>query len=287
MTLDAQMKQCLEQALASGKDDSCPPKLKAALHHAVFPGGALVRPKLCIAVASACNPEVDLSDAMAAATALELLHCASLVHDDLPCFDDADHRRGKSAVHIEFGENLAVLAGDALIVLAFQTLARKSQTYFRELTLVMADATAPPNGICAGQAWESEPTIDIKAYHNAKTAALFVAATRAGAVSVGASDTEWRALGENLGLAYQIADDLRDAVLTPDVLGKPAKQDARNDRPNAVEAFGVQGAYTRLHDAIDAAASSVPDCAGTDGLRQLIHAQAVRLTPEHLDQDVA
>ena len=227
------------------------------------------------------------TDAMAAATALELLHCASLVHDDLPCFDDADQRRGKATVHVAYGENLAVLAGDALIILAFQTLARKALTHFRELTLVMSEATAPPNGIAAGQAWESESEIDLHAYHHSKTAALFVAAARAGAVSVGVSDAEWRALGVHLGSAYQIADDLRDAVLSPEELGKPAKQDVRNCRPSAVESYGVNGAYTRLRDAIEAAASSVPDCAGTESLRQLIYAQAIRLTPEHLVHEVA
>src|SRR6056297_1799428 len=157
MTFDAQIDKNLEQAIGSKIDDKCPPKLKAALHHAVFPGGAHVRPKLCLAVANACNPGADLTDTLAAATALELLHCASLVHDDLPCFDDADQRRGKPSVHLVYGENLAILTGDALIILAFQTLARKAMTYFRELTLVMSDATAPPNGIAAGQAWESEP----------------------------------------------------------------------------------------------------------------------------------
>ncbi|MEE2930315.1 MAG: polyprenyl synthetase family protein [Pseudomonadota bacterium] len=287
MTLDAQINLSLEQAIASKIDDKCPPKLKSALHHAVFPGGAHVRPKLCLAVASACNPDADLTDAMAAATALELLHCASLVHDDLPCFDDADQRRGKATVHVAYGENLAVLAGDALIILAFQTLARKALTHFRELTLVMSEATAPPNGIAAGQAWESESEIDLHAYHHSKTAALFVAAARAGAVSVGVSDAEWRALGVHLGSAYQIADDLRDAVLSPEELGKPAKQDVRNCRPSAVESYGVNGAYTRLRDAIEAAASSVPDCAGTESLRQLIYAQAIRLTPEHLVHEVA
>lgn len=287
MTLDAQINRSLEQAIASKKDDKCPPKLKSALHHAVFPGGAHVRPKLCLAVASACDPEADLADAMAAATALELLHCASLVHDDLPCFDDADQRRGKPSVHVAYGESLAVLTGDALIILAFQTLARKAPTYFRELTLVMSEATAPPNGIAAGQAWESEAEIDLYAYHHSKTAALFIAAARAGAVSVGVSDADWRGLGEHLGLAYQIADDLRDAVLTPAELGKPANQDERNCRPNAVDSYGVDGAYTRLRGAIEAAAASVPTCAGTDTLRQLIHAQAIRLTPEHLVHQVA
>lgn len=287
MNFDAQINISLRQALGLDAEDTCPPKLKQALEHAVFPGGAHVRPKLCFAVAHACNPEADLSDSLAAATALELLHCASLVHDDLPCFDDAGLRRGKPSVHVAFGENLAVLTGDALIVLAFETLAKHAKTYFRELTLVMSEATAPPNGIAAGQAWESEPEIDLQAYHNSKTAALFIAAARAGAVSVGASDLAWRALGEHLGMAYQIADDLRDAVLTLAELGKPSNQDERNCRPSAVEEYGINGAYSRLRDSIEAAVASVPLCAGSESLRQLIHAQAIRLTPEHLVNQVA
>lgn len=287
MTFDAKINQCLERALMVGADTNCPATLQSALQHAVFPGGARVRPQLCMAVAHACDPEADLTDTLAAATALELLHCASLVHDDLPCFDDADQRRGKPSVHVKYGENIAVLAGDAMIVLAFQTLADGAQTHFRELTKVMAEATAPPNGIAAGQAWEVESEIDLEAYHTSKTAALFIAASRAGAVSVGASDETWRELGSCLGQAYQIADDLRDSLLSPAELGKPAKQDMRNCRPSAVESYGVHGAYKRLRGAIDSAIQSVPDCDGTESLRQLIQAQAIRLTPDHLVQEVA
>ena len=102
-----------------------PPLLASALRYAVFPGGHRIRPQLCLAVARACGDERSRS-ADAAAAAIELLHCASLVHDDLPCFDDADMRRGKPSVHAQFGEPIAVLAGDALIVLAFETLAREA-----------------------------------------------------------------------------------------------------------------------------------------------------------------
>src|SRR5689334_15320992 len=117
----------IEQALFSAVDRAagagCPPRLAAAMHHAVFPRGARIRPRLCLSVARACG-EDDPGLADAAAASIELLHCASLVHDDLPCFDDAVVRRGRPSVHKAFGESLAVLAGDALIVLAFQTLAR-------------------------------------------------------------------------------------------------------------------------------------------------------------------
>src|SRR5271166_3884954 len=103
-----------------------PPLLIAAMRSAVFPGGARIRPRLCLAVARACA-EDDPALAVAAATSIELLHCASLVHDDLPCFDDAATRRGRPSIHKAYGERIAVLAGDALIVLAFEALGRAAE----------------------------------------------------------------------------------------------------------------------------------------------------------------
>lgn len=287
MNISAQIETMLESSVARAEHPKGPPLLASAIRHSVFSGGARVRPQLCIAVAAACEPDHDLTDALAAGAAIELLHCASLVHDDLPCFDDADTRRGKPSVHSAFGEPIGVLTGDALIVMAFETLARQSKDHFRELSLVLSDASGPPHGIAAGQAWESESSIDLEAYHNAKTAALFVAASRAGATAVGHSDAPWRELGRQLGEAYQIADDLRDALLTSEELGKPARQDTKHDRPNAVETYGVDEAFKRLNGAIQAAADSVPDCGGSPALRQLIHAQALRLAPESLIQQVA
>ena len=112
----------IREFLAEHTTSQCPPMLAQAMEYAVFPGGARVRPQLCMAVALANNSS-DRPLAAAAAAAVEFLHCASLVHDDLPCFDDAIERRGKPWVHAKFGERIAVLAGDALIVAAFQTLA--------------------------------------------------------------------------------------------------------------------------------------------------------------------
>ncbi len=287
MDIDAQIEWMLERAVAATENISGPPLLSSAIRHSVFPGGARVRPRLCIAVAAACSPEGDLTDALAAAAAIELVHCASLVHDDLPCFDDAEERRGKPSVHTAFGEPLAVLAGDAMISMSFQTLARETKASPRELILVLSEAISPPYGIAAGQAWESEPHIDIDAYHNAKTAALFVAATRAGAAAMGAADAPWIELGTQLGEAYQVADDLRDALLPAALLGKPASQDIRHGRPNAVEVLGEQGALDRLADTIQSAADAVPDCHGADALRQLVYAQARRLAPSTLAQRVA
>src|SRR5512140_1877950 len=114
------IEHALQAAVANGETAGCPPRLAAALRHAVFPGGARIRPQLSLAVARACgDSDPALTDATAVAVAL--LHCASLVHDDLPCFDDAPLRRGKASVHVQYGEPLAVLSGDALIVHAFAT----------------------------------------------------------------------------------------------------------------------------------------------------------------------
>ena len=103
--------------------EGCPPRLAEAMRYTVFPGGARIRPRLSLAVAWACGDD-DPRAAAGAGASIELMHCASLVHDDLPCFDDADRRRGKPTVHLAFGEPLAVLTGDALIVMAFETLVR-------------------------------------------------------------------------------------------------------------------------------------------------------------------
>src|SRR5690348_6193584 len=146
------IEQALEGAMREAEASGAPPRLAAAMRHAVFPGGARIRPRLCLAVARACGAE-DFAIPTAAAASIELLHCASLVHDDLPCFDDAPVRRGKPSVHCAFGEPLAVLTGDALIVLAFETLARHSGGRLPELLHCIVRSVGMPFGIVAGQAW--------------------------------------------------------------------------------------------------------------------------------------
>jgi len=230
----ARIEEGLGQALAGAAGAGCPPRLAAALHHAVFPGGARVRPRLCLAVARACG-DADVELAVAGGTAIELLHSASLVHDDLPCFDDAATRRGRPSVHRAFGEPLAVLAGDALIVLAFQTVARARGAPARlsQILLTVTAAAGAPSGIAAGQAWECEPVLDLDTYQRQKTGALFAAATMAGAAASGAEPEPWRALGEAIGAAYQAADDIRDAAAEADEIGKPTGRDATLGRPSA------------------------------------------------------
>ena len=277
----------IEQALTAAVTAAaagCPPGLAAAVRHAVFPGGARIRPRLCLSVALACGDDrPSLTDA--AAAAIELLHCASLVHDDLPCFDDAAFRRGKPSVHRAFGERLAVLGGDALIVLAFETLthgAAVAPDRLPTLLLTVARSVGMPTGIVAGQAWECESSVELTEYHRAKTGALFAAATAAGAAAAGADPALWGELGARLGEAYQVADDIRDAAADPAELGKPVGRDVALDRRSAAREFGIVGAVQRLERLLAEAVDSIPPCPGGAALRASIMAESQRFLPKGL-----
>lgn len=278
------VERALQRAVEGGQARGAPPRLAAALRHAVFPGGARIRPLLCLAVAGACGDR-DPALAEAAAASIELLHCASLVHDDLPCFDDAPLRRGQPTIHVLFGERVAVLAGDALVVLAFETLARGAMlnpARLPALMQVLAGRTGMPLGIIAGQAWECEDYVALPDYQRAKTGSLFAAATEMGALAAGASPAPWRAFGEHLGEAYQVADDIRDFAADETWLGKPTGRDVKLGRPNAVTEFGANGALAHFEALVAAAARSVPEGPGAAALRGLLRAEAERLLPESL-----
>ncbi len=278
--LDAATAAVMSRAMAGG-----PSQLARALLYSVTPGGARIRPTILLSVATACGDDRPaLSDA--AAVALELIHCASLVHDDLPCFDDADTRRGKPSVHKAFSQPLAVLAGDSLIVLGFDVIASAAQDdqphdALRALRMIriLSARTGMPMGICAGQGWESEAHIDLSAYHRAKTGALFIAATQLGAVAAGQDPEPWEELGARIGEAFQVADDLRDALYDAETLGKPAGQDAIHARPNAVTELGVQGAVRRLKDILGGAIASIPKCPGEAMLADMVQRYAEKMTP--------
>ncbi|MGD2020346.1 MAG: polyprenyl synthetase family protein [Thiohalocapsa sp.] len=281
------IEQALEAALTLGLAEHGPPKLDRAVRHAVLTPGSRARPRLLLAVAEACGDDAP-AVADAAAASLELLHCASLVHDDMPVFDDAETRRGAPTVHRLFGqhgEQLALLTGDGLIVLAFENLAWHTRLYPERLvplTLIIARAVGVGHGIVAGQAWECETDVDLTQYHREKTAALFSAATEAGAAAAGMNPDPWRTLGENLGLAYQVADDLRDVAGDAAELGKPVGQDAAHERPSAVAELGVDGAIDRLKVLLTEAVDSIPDCPGRDKLAAMAQAEMNRLLPAAL-----
>lgn len=289
MQTSQRIERALLTALKAGAPPGCPPTLGRALRHAVMPGGARIRPKLCLAVAASLgDPHPSRSEA--AAAAIELLHCASLVHDDLPCFDDAPLRRGLPSVQRAFGEPLAVLAGDALIVMAFETVARgvaDAPGCLARLVLLLTAGVGVPGGLCAGQAWEQEAQPDLSRYHRAKTGALFAAATAAGAEAAGHDGNPWRRLGECVGEAYQVADDLKDVVCAADETGKPAGQDSALGRPNAALELGTGAAVGRLRCLVREALAAVPPGPGADGLRRHILAETERLMPVRLASQVA
>lgn len=289
MDATTQIERSLARSLKIPRGFGEPPLLVAAMRYAVFPGGARIRPRLCLAVARACAVEPPAL-CVAAAAAIELVHCASLVHDDLPCFDDAAIRRGRPSVHRAFDERIALLAGDALIVLAFQSLALAatgSPSRLGKVITIVAGAVGAPCGIIAGQAWECEPQVPLSSYQRAKTGALFAAAAAAGASAAGHDGPCWFALGERLGEAYQIADDIRDVVSEPAEIGKPTGRDQALGRPNAVLRLGMRAAVERLESLVESAVENIPDCPGADDLRAHIRGEATRLLPRELARPAA
>ncbi|MBU1187564.1 MAG: polyprenyl synthetase family protein [Gammaproteobacteria bacterium] len=285
----------IQNTLEQGNGRHCPPLLTQAIEHAVMPGGARVRPRLCLAVAAACAGDANTAQqdaviADAAAVSIELLHCASLIHDDLPCFDDASTRRGKPSVHLAYGEPLAVLSGDALIVMAFQALGRGAATQPQRLVAlldILGRAVGAPHGIVAGQAWECEQNVDLARYQDAKTGSLFAAATMMGAAAAGADHHAWAALGDCIGSAYQIADDILDVSADPTELGKPVGRDESLGRPNAVAEYGMQGSTRKLRELIDGAIATIPACPGRARLCEVIAVESQRFMSHALDRATA
>ncbi len=281
MSLSKRIEHALSDAIAHGQAGAAPPRLASALDYAVTPGGARIRPTILLSVAKAGGDDrPHMSDA--AAAALEMIHCASLVHDDMPCFDDADVRRGKPSVHRAYSEPLALLTGDSLIVMAFEVLARAGREdcgRALELVRILSSRTGMPGGICAGQGWESEDKVDLSAYHQAKTGALFIAATQMGAVAAGQEAEPWFELGARIGEAFQVADDLRDALCNAEELGKPVGQDEAHARPNAVSVLGVEGAVQRLKNILAGAISSIPSCPGEAMLAEMVRSYAEKVVP--------
>jgi geranylgeranyl diphosphate synthase, type II len=194
-----------------------PAEFSDAMRHAVLSGGKRLRPILCLAAAEASGGKADA--ALHAACAVELLHTYTLVHDDLPCMDNDTLRRGQPTVWAKYGEAMAVLAGDALQTLAFETLARTQPPSVTPRLVIELAKAAGAAGVIAGQVediqFAGSPTRDIVNYvFQHKTADLFRAAVRLGGIAGGSSERDLERLslyGNNLGIAFQVIDDLLDA----------------------------------------------------------------------------
>lgn len=241
--------------------DAEPAPLHQAMRYAVFSGGKRLRPQLLLHVAAACaatSAEIEL--VVRAACAVELVHAASLVHDDLPCFDDAGERRGRLTIHVVAGEAMAVLVGDALLALASEVIADAPPRMARRtlsLVRLLAQATGSMSGIIGGQSLEigsadGFSSEQVNRYHAMKTGALFRFAAEAGAVAAGAANSaSWARVGELVGAWYQMADDLLDARAAAEITGKPVGRDAALGRPSAVLCHGEEHVRARMAELLD------------------------------------
>ena len=236
-TLLTDLADRIEQALAQWVTPAdAPQELARAMRYAVLGGGKRLRPALVLLSASAASDAEPAGQPMPAAVSVELVHCYSLVHDDLPAMDDDALRRGRPTVHVKFGQAMAILVGDALLTRAFAVLAEQvtSPSIASALVAELARA-AGAAGMIAGQTADMalctlpEGPSGLEYIHARKTADLFAAAARMGAICAGASDRRREALGAfgaDLGLAFQITDDLLDVTAGGDELGKTAGKDA-------------------------------------------------------------
>jgi geranylgeranyl diphosphate synthase type II len=225
-----------------------PATIHAAMRYAVFAGGKRLRPVLCLAAAEACGGGV--SNALAPACALELMHTYSLVHDDLPAMDDDDLRRGRPTCHKVYGEGMAVLCGDALLTEAFIVLAKTppAKRYgTREFIAELAE-TGGSRKLIGGQVMDLEgegkklTKRELVRIHEAKTAALLTTSLRLGAMSANATPAELEALttfGYNLGLAFQVIDDILDVTQSTEVLGKTAGKDEAVEKATYPSIIGL------------------------------------------------
>lgn len=236
--------------------ESVPPTtVHAAIRWCVFAGGKRFRPLLTLAVGQTFGAAND--HLLATACALEMIHTYSLIHDDLPSMDDDDLRRGRATCHIRFGEATAILAGDALQTLAFKTVSEDEElSAVKRMQLVseIARASGTPEGMVAGQAYDLEAESrevtaeELEQIHRLKTGALIIAAARSGAIIADASEAELAAItnyAAQLGLLFQITDDLLDITATAEALGKTPGKDMRSKKATYPALYGV--AATREH----------------------------------------
>lgn len=254
---------------AARSHPAAPPRLLEAMRYSLLGGGKRLRPLLALAAAELCG--APARQALPAACAVEMIHCYSLIHDDLPAMDDDDLRRGRPTSHKMFGEAMAILAGDALLTLAFQVLAAaaadpkvgpdRAARAVQELAVA-----AGPEGMAGGQVLDlaaegrAIDPAELAAIHGLKTGALFTASLRLGALLAGGGQRELdllTAYGRHFGLAFQICDDVLDVTGDTAKLGKPVGSDARHDKATYVKFYGLEEARRRARAQAVAAAGAL------------------------------
>lgn len=238
------------------KETAAPARVHSAIRWSVFAGGKRFRPAVLLAVGQTFG--ADSNQLVRTACALETIHTYSLIHDDLPSMDDDQLRRGRATCHVKFDEATAILAGDALQALAFQTIAEdeKLEPALRvQLISEIARAAGTPAGMVAGQALDLDAESrevtaeELEQIHHRKTGALIRAAARSGAMIAGANEADLAAITEyatNLGLLFQITDDLLDVTATAEDLGKTPGKDARSRKATYPGRLGIEATRAQL-----------------------------------------
>ncbi len=256
-----------------------PTTLHQAMRHSIFAGGKRLRPVLCLAAAEACGG--SMRDAIYNACAVECLHTYSLIHDDLPCMDDDDMRRGVPTCHKVYGGAIALLAGDALQALAFELVTKTPMTSNHPSAVMVLELarTAGSLHLVGGQVADLEgegqklPLEDLRFIHEGKTAALLTTSVKLGAMSANASREQVEALrdfGMATGLAFQIIDDILDVTQTSEKLGKSAGKDIAAEKSTYPALMGLEASRAEAHQ-LTAAANRALDVFDEKGerLRQL------------------
>ncbi len=228
-----------------------PEKIYEAMRYSLMAGGKRLRPILCLATCDLIGGTVEM--ALPTACALEMIHTMSLIHDDLPAMDNDDYRRGKLTNHKVFGEDVAILAGDGLLAYAFEHVAVETQNVPADRLLkvvAMLGRAVGAAGLVGGQIvdldCEGKPDVSLETLnfiHNHKTAALLEASVTSGAVLAGASETDLQCLSryaQNIGLAFQIIDDILDITATQEELGKTAGKDLQAQKATYPSIWGLE-----------------------------------------------
>lgn len=259
------LSDCCQEALAEG----VPPRLVEAMEYSLLAGGKRIRPFLCLSSGALFGAEPDKLRPMA--VALEMIHTASLIHDDLPCMDNDVLRRGKPTNHVVFGEGLALLAGDALLAWAIQypldSLSAEGIPADRLMkAMALFSAAIGPKGICGGQVLDSDPLSQeeglqfVTRIAREKTAVLIHASVMTGAILAGADSRSLEALdryGMHLGVAFQIVDDILDVAGQEKDLGKSIGKDAEQGKLTFVSCLGLEGARSMAREETQKACSAL------------------------------
>lgn len=262
------------------KNPALEEKLAKAMEYSLMAGGKRLRPILLMAAADAVNNSGEKF--LTVATSIEMIHTYSLIHDDLPAMDNDDYRRGKLTNHKVFGEATAILAGDALLTLAFEVMTRQEDISPEILLQVVKEMStaAGQSGMVGGQSIDIESEgkkinlETLRKMHLGKTGALFKAAIRSGAILAGANPQQLDALtiyAEKFGLAFQITDDILDVVGDEKNLGKPIGSDAKNNKSTYVTLTSLEEAKNLAQKAVDDAVDALKIFgAEADFLRELV-----------------